>query len=346
MSLESFLNVLKNKAYPNFMLATVLDGEEQGDRCLLGGGKCLWTSTGELENSGILLRCFDLLCACTSSGILEMDGARILVERFGAGARLVVCGGGHVATAAVQIAKLLDLPVTALEDREEYAERLRLAGADEVICAPFEEGLACVSGGEEAYFVVLTRAHTFDLDCLKAILPKPSAYVGMMGSRGRSALVRRQLIEEGADVAKVEQLHAPIGLAIGAKSAQEIALSILAQIVELKNQRQQTEGFPPTLLEALEEAQKSDTPSVLVTIVARHGSTPREIGSKMLVLPDKIIGSVGGGIMEYRAQRLAYQMLKNEAAPCQLVQYSSDGKNEDAAIAACGGSMELLLQRL
>lgn len=345
-TLKPFLDALEDQTHQNFLLATVLEGAEQGSQCLLSGGKCVWQNPLDLNDSSVLSQNSVKLVSCTTSGILQLDGVRIFVERFGAGAKLVVCGGGHVATATVQIAKLLDLPVTALEDREEYAEQLRLAGADEVICASFEKGLARVSGGEEVYFVVLTRAHTFDLDCLKAILPKTSAYVGMMGSRGRSALVRRQLIEAGADAAKVERLHAPIGLAIGAKSAQEIALSIMAQVVEVKGQRQQTEGFPPTLLEALEEAQKSNTPSVLGTIVARHGSTPREIGSKMLVLPDKTIGSVGGGIMEYRAQQLAHQMLTGEAAPCQLVQYSADGKNEDAAIAACGGSMELLLQRL
>ena len=258
----------------------------------------------------------------------------------------MVCGGGHVAAATVRMAKLLDLPVTALEDREEYAEQLWQAGADEVLCAPFEEGLAQVPGGEEVYFIVLTRAHAFDLDCLRAILSKPAAYVGMMGSRGRAALVRRQLVEAGADAARVEQIHAPIGLAIGAKTAQEIALSILAEVVEIKSQRQQTEGFSPALLAALQAAQAEGTPAVLVTIVARHGSAPREVGSKMLVLPDKTIGSVGGGIMEYRAQQQAARMLAGAEAPCQRMTCSADGKNTDAAIAACGGSMELLLKRL
>ena len=345
-TLKPFLDALEDQTHRNFLLATVLEGAEQGSQCLLSGGKCVWQNLPDLTDSGVLSQNFAKLISCTTSGVLELDGVRVFAERFGAGAKLVVCGGGHVATATVQIAKLLDLPVTALEDREEYAEQLRLAGADEVICAPFEEGLAQVPGGEEVYFIVLTRAHAFDLNCLKAVLPKPMAYVGMMGSRGRSALVRRQLVEAGADAAKVEQLHAPIGLAIGAKTAQEIALSIMAQIVEVKSQRQQTEGFPPALLAALRGVQAAETPAVLVTIVARHGSAPREVGSKMLVLPEKSIGSVGGGIMEYRAQQLARQMLSGEAAPCQLVQYSADGKNEDAAIAACGGSMELLLQRL
>ena len=96
------------------------------------------------------------------------------------------------------------------------------------------------------------------------------------------------------------------------------------------------------LLEALAQM---ETPAVLVTIVARHGSTPREIGSKMLVLPDgRTIGSVGGGIMEYRIQQLAAEMLAGKKGAYQLAAYTTDGKNDDAAIAACGGSMEVFLQ--
>ena len=131
---------------------------------------------------------------------------------------------------------------------------------------------------------------------------------------------------------------------IGAKTAEEIALSILAQIVQVKSARSLTEGFPPAILEAFRALQ---TPAVLATIVSRHGSTPREVGSKMLVLPEgRAVGSVGGGIMEYRIQQLAGKMLAGAAAPAQLVDLTTDGTGDDAAIAACGGSMQVFLQRI
>ena len=183
----------------------------------------------------------------------------------------------------------------------------------------------------------MTRAHAFDVACLEQILQKPAAYVGMMGSRGRAALVRRQLLAAGADAARVEAVQAPIGLAIWAKTAEEIALSILAQIVEVKNARPQTEGFAPALLAAMEQAAQNGQPAVLATIIARHGSTPREVGSKMLLLPD-------GTTVEYRTQQAASEMLAGHTASVQTVTFSADGKNEDAAVAACGGSMELLLE--
>jgi len=261
--------------------------------------------------------------------------------------QLVVCGGGHVAAALVKQAKLLGLPVLAIDDREEFAQQLRATGADTVLCAPFAQALQNVPGGAETYFAVLTRSHAFDLDCLTQILQKPAAYVGMMGSRGRAALVRRQLLEAGLDNQRINALCAPIGLAIGAQTAAEIALSILAQIVQVKNARHQTEGYPVTLLDAMVQAEKARTPAVLATIVARHGSTPRDVGAKMLIMPDgSTVGSVGGGIMEHYTVQAAQKLLAQAAPVLQCLQLSADGKNEDAAIAACGGSMEVLLQTL
>ena len=140
-----------------------------------------------------------------------------------------------MAAAVVQLAKLLGLTVLAMDDREEYAQQLRLAGADKVLCLPFDKALAQVPDGAETYFVVVTRAHAFDVDCLKVIVKKPAAYVGMMGSRGRAALVRRPLLEAGLDAERVEALYAPIGLSIGSQTAEEIALSILAQVVSKKD---------------------------------------------------------------------------------------------------------------
>ena len=87
--------------------------------------------------------------------------------------------------------------------------------------------------------------------------------------------------------------------------------------------------------------------AVLAVIAARHGSTPREIGAKMLVRADgSIVGSVGGGIMEHRTILAAQEMLTGAAPAYQRLHFSADGKNDDAAIAACGGSMEIVLTRL
>ena len=330
----------KARSAGGWTMVAQLEGDAAGSQLLLLEGRPVW----QRGDSTVLLQHLTELQGCTAAGIHSVAGTDIFAERFGAVPQLVVCGGGHVAAAVVQLAKLLGLTVLAMDDREEYAQQLRLAGADKVLCLPFDKALAQVPDGAETYFVVVTRAHAFDVDCLKVILKKPAAYVGMMGSRGRAALVRRQLLEAGIDAERVEALYAPIGLSIGSQTAEEIALSILAEIVSVKNSRQQTEGFSPALLAALEQ---QTVPAVLATIVGRHGSTPREEGSKMLVLPDgSAVGSVGGGIMEYRTQQLARELLEPGAAPCRLAAFTTEGASDAAAIAACGGSMEVFLQRV
>ena len=246
MGNRSFFNALHDRE-GDFLLATVLEGPAQGERVLLRNTAPVWPE----ELPAFWGEHLPALAAVTSSGILKSAGQRIFVERFGAAPQLVVCGGGHVGASVVRLAKLLGLPVTALEDRPEFAEELRQAGADAVLCLPFAEGLAQIPGGQETYFVVVTRAHSCDIACLRSILQKPVAYVGMMGSRKRAALVHTQLAELGLPQERIDALHAPIGLSIGAKTAQEIALSILAEIVSVKNSRQQTEGFSPVLLAAL-----------------------------------------------------------------------------------------------
>ena len=344
MEHRTFLDALDaQKDAQDFLLATVLEGQQQGTALLLCDGQVAWTSAPET----LLTQNLSALKKCTTSGVFTLGDTRVFAERFGAGARLVICGGGHVAAAVVRLAKLLDLPVTGLEDRPEYADALREAGADRVLCAPFETSLAQIPGSTETYFCVLTRAHAYDITCLKQILQKPAAYVGMMGSRGRSELVRRQLAEAGLDPARVARLHAPIGLAIGAKTAQEIALSILAQIVEIKSHRQLTEGFTPEIRAAWAQCRQEQTDAVLATIVSRHGSMPREVGTKMLILPDgSTAGSVGGGIMEYRARQLAGKMLEGTEAPQQLASFTTGLEDDEKALAACGVSIELFLQVL
>lgn len=307
----------------SYTLATVLEGAEAGSQLLLRDGDALW----QTQSAELLQRQLAVLQACTATGFLTLEGQRVFAERFGAVPQLVVCGGGHVAAALVKQAKLLGIPVLAIDDREEFAQQLRAAGADTVLCAPFAQALQGVPGGAETYFAVLTRSHVFDLDCLTRILQKPAAYVGMMGSRGRAALVRRQLLENGLDSQRIDALCAPIGLAIGAQTAAEIALSILAQIVQVKNARPQTEGYPVALLDAMVQAEKAHTPAVLATIIARHGSTPRNVGAKMLVLPDgSIVGSVGGGIMEHYTVQAALKLLAQAVPPCNAYSFRLTAK--------------------
>ena len=119
-------------------LSTLLDGPAAGSQLLLQDGRPVW-QTGD---AAALLQNVRVLGGCTAAGICPVGDSHAFVERFGAVPQLVVCGGGHVGVSVVQLAKLLGMPVTAMEDRPEYADDLRSAGADTVLCQPFEQGLA------------------------------------------------------------------------------------------------------------------------------------------------------------------------------------------------------------
>ena len=191
------------------LLATVLEGPDQGRQLLLGGGQLLWPSAP----SALLVRGMDALGSTQSPDICILEGVRVFVQPLTAPVRLVVCGGGHVAQAVVRLAQVLGLPVCALEDRPEFAAALEQAGAAQVLLGSYAENLSRLPGSKGDCYVVLTRGHRYDLDCLTQILQKPLSYVGVMASRRRAELLRSQLRESGAAPEQVAALHSPVGLA-------------------------------------------------------------------------------------------------------------------------------------
>ncbi|MGQ0614020.1 MAG: XdhC family protein [Planctomycetaceae bacterium] len=139
--------------------------------------------------------------------------------------RCIVLGAGHVGRLVARIAADAGFLVLAVEDRQEQASRLEGA---RVVIAPLVEGLSSLDPGPDDYVVVVTRGHGLDLACCRAALQTPARYVGMLGSRKKAAIVRDALAREGI---AAERLHAPIGLDLGATSAGEIAVSVVAQMI-------------------------------------------------------------------------------------------------------------------
>jgi xanthine dehydrogenase accessory factor len=142
--------------------------------------------------------------------------------------RCIVAGVGHVGRAVARIAQESGLLVVAIEDRASEAKR---APGDEVIHAPLEEGIARAEPGPDDFVVVTTRAHGLDLRCVRAALETPARYVGLLASRKKAETVRAALAREGVDASR---LHAPVGLDLAAKSAGEIAVSIVAQLIKVR----------------------------------------------------------------------------------------------------------------
>lgn len=265
----------------------------------------------------------------------------------GSAPQLVICGGGYVAIAVVKIGKMTGFSVTVLEDRPLYADYARAAGADTVICDTFENGLAQVAGGKNTFFVVVTRGHRYDKECLKQICEKPAAYVGMIGSRRRVALLKEQLFGQGISKEWLDVLHAPIGLDIGAETPEEIAVAIMAEIIAEKNKSGSTTAFSVEQQEAMRCALQSGERLVLATITAREGSAPRRVGTKMIVRDDgTCIGTIGGGCMEAQVQQEARSLFRSGGERKKTLQLTLRADEAEEEGMVCGGALEILLERL
>ena len=157
--------------------------------------------------------------------------ARLMLEVFEAPARLVVVGGGHVGLAIATLGELLGFGITVIDDRPEFANSERFPMADEVLCGVIDAMIDRMRIDPTCYCVLVSRGHQQDTLALRHLAERGAAYVGMIGSRRRTATVMQHLAEEGIAAEALARVHTPIGLDIGAETPEEIALSILAEIV-------------------------------------------------------------------------------------------------------------------
>ncbi len=276
------------------------------------------------------------------TGIYTTGAGQVFCELFSGEKKLVVCGGGHVSIPVIQIARMTGFAVTVLEDRPEFADRAKKAGASAVICAPYAQGLAQVAGDADTFFVIVTRGHLYDQICLEAILNKEYAYIGMMGSRKRTGIVKQNLAGSGYAKAVIDGIHTPIGLVIGARTPQEIAVSVLAEVIAVKNKLPDG-GFEREILDAVLNGTESI--GVLSTIIRREGSAPRDVGTKMLVRPDgSCIGTVGGGSAEAQIKEQALRLLRSGRAQIEIMHADLSGKEAAKEGMVCGGTLDVMLE--
>ncbi len=149
---------------------------------------------------------------------------------------LIICGAGHVGQALVPMARLLDMSVVVIDDREEYANRKIFPDPGvRLVVERYETGLSKLSLRPSSSIVIVTRAHKHDERCLRVALASPARYIGMIGSARRVLTVLRRLQADGFLLEQLARVRAPIGLDIGAQSSAEVALSILAEVLLAKH---------------------------------------------------------------------------------------------------------------
>ncbi|MSQ41713.1 MAG: hypothetical protein EXR65_01555 [Dehalococcoidia bacterium] len=160
--------------------------------------------------------------------------ATVMVELFESPARLVIVGGGHIGLALARIGELLGFEITVLDDREEFANRERFPMAERVLAGEIDAAMDELAIDSSSYIVMVSRGHRQDELALRHALGRGAAFVGMIGSPRRTHTVLQHLLDEGLDRAALEAVHTPVGLDIGAETPEEIALSILAEVLMVR----------------------------------------------------------------------------------------------------------------
>ena len=151
--------------------------------------------------------------------------------------RVVVFGGGHVAQALVPLLAAVDFQVVVFDNRREFADPARFPQAKQVICGVYENIPLTLSLDPQDFYIIMTHGHSFDFALENQLLRRPFAYLGVMGSRRKTASVNARLKDAGVAEEAIAQVHTPIGVAIGAVTPAEIALSIAAQCIACRAAR-------------------------------------------------------------------------------------------------------------
>ncbi len=163
---------------------------------------------------------------------IEPNGSpRIFIDPIAGAQRLIIVGAGHIAQPLASMGSMLGFHVTVIDDRHQFANRERFPTANEIIVKPFREAIDALRLDKHCFLVSVTRGHAYDEEAVAAALRQPCGFVGMIGSRRRVKTTLDRLVEAGIPRERTEDVHAPLGLDIGAETPQEIAVAIIAEII-------------------------------------------------------------------------------------------------------------------
>ena len=219
-------------------------GHQNGARAPEGAAKltvnrCLVDSAGNITG--------DAPCSLEDlRGLAKMGGALdghtagdrpgIYVQPVGVPGTAYVFGAGHCGKSLIPLLSLVGFRTVIVDDRADFATAGRFPDADSVVVpASFHEALAGLPVDEQSYLVIMTRGHMFDRDMLAQALRTPAVYVGMIGSKKKIAETYQALREQGFTDEDFARVHAPIGVAIGAETPEEIAVSIAAEMIQARH---------------------------------------------------------------------------------------------------------------
>lgn len=284
----------------------------------------------------------------------ETGQVEIFIQPLAPMPTLWVLGAGHIALPVVELGHMMGFKTIVIDDRPDFANPFRFPKAEEVICDDFAKTINRLEVTEHTYIVIVTRGHRYDQMCVEMLLDSKAAYIGMIGSRRRVNEMKAVLEEKGFTKELLSKLHSPIGLDIGAETPEEIALSIIAEVVAVRRKipllNQQIRGeleIQDSVIRTLRDIEQngSDTPVSLATVIEVKGSAPRKPGAQMLVFDDgRTVGSIGGGCAEAEILQVSRRVLRNNAPLTYNVDLTNDIAGEDGMV--CGGTMKVFVQKI
>ena len=198
-------------------------------------GRYPWWLLLPMGEGSILVE--DFLPLKKHQGFYDLDGKEYYAEQYNYDGRVFVFGAGHVARELVPLLSHLGFKCVVLDDREEFADPAVFPTAHKVLQVDYTKLEGIVKPNCKDYAVVMTRGHVHDANCERFLLTTPVPYIGVMGSKNKAKLARETLLAEGYTEAQLARITTPIGLDIGSETPAEIAVSIAAQLIQVRAQR-------------------------------------------------------------------------------------------------------------
>ena len=212
-------------------VATLVNSpQNQGAKLILRADTTISGTLGSPELDQPAIEAAQRIAHLGNNESITVENHEIFVEGFTTPPTLIMVGGGHVGKATADLAHRLGYRVQIVDDRPEFSNPDRFPYADQTIVTPYPDWHQRLTINANTYLVVATRGHRHDDQALESALKTPARYIGLLGSRRKTLMIYRRLIQQGTPQERLEQIHAPIGLNIGALTPEELALSIMSEI--------------------------------------------------------------------------------------------------------------------
>lgn len=161
------------------------------------------------------------------------DGTEVYVEGFTAPPTLVIMGAGHVGQAVYNLAVNLGFRIFVVDDRPEFSNKERFPQAIETIVTDFDKSLEKIRVNRNTFILVATRGHRYDDAATRAVINSSARYIGLLGSKRKNLMIFRNLHKDGIPLERIVEINAPVGLNIGALTPEELAVSIVAEMIKV-----------------------------------------------------------------------------------------------------------------